>query len=63
MIMYEVVGYPVSCPVEKFDVGIYLTLERAEKVVEICNQDYSNCEFEIEEKWWKNDQVLGTVRC
>lgn len=51
MIMYEVVGYPITCPSEKFDIGIYLTRERAEKVVEICHQDYSNCEFDIEEKW------------
>jgi hypothetical protein len=51
MIMYEVVGYPISCPVEKFDVGIYMTRDRAEKVVERCHEDYSNCEFDIEEKW------------
>jgi hypothetical protein len=50
MIMYEVTGYPRSCPSEKFDIGIYKTLERAERVMASCYEDYSNCEFEIEEK-------------
>lgn len=55
MIMYEVIGWPNSCPSEKFDIGIYKTYARAEQVVETCYQDYSNCEFSIEEKWVECD--------
>lgn len=48
--MYEVTGYPNTCPSEKFDIGIYKTYERAEQVRDMSYQDYTNCEFEIEEK-------------
>ncbi len=51
MIMYEVTGYPVTCPSERFDIGTYKTRERAEEVMAMSYEDYSNCEFEIEEKW------------
>lgn len=51
MIVYEVTGYPTKCPSEKFDVGVYKTLDRAEKVMARSYEDYSNCQFEIEEKW------------
>lgn len=51
MIVYVVTGWPNSCPSEKFEAGSYKTRERAEEVMEISYQDYSNCEFEIEEMW------------
>jgi hypothetical protein len=51
MIMYEVIGYPNSCPSETFDVGLYKTRERAEQEMAKSYEDYSKCSFEIEEKW------------
>jgi hypothetical protein len=51
MIMYEVIGYPNSCPSETFDVGLYKTRERAEQELAKSYEDYSKCSFEIEEKW------------
>ena len=50
-IMYEVTGWPVTCPSEKFSEGLYTTRELAEKAVAQAYIDYSKCEFEIEEKW------------
>jgi hypothetical protein len=57
MILFEVTGYPNTCPSERFDVGLYKTREKAESVVEMSYQDYSNCEFEIEEKWVSDEDI------
>ena len=51
MILYEVTGYPRSCPSETFSVGIYKTRERALAAMTEAYEDYSRCEFEIEGKW------------
>jgi hypothetical protein len=54
MILYEVTGYPKSCPSETFSEGIYKTREKAELAIEQAYKDYSSCEFEIEEKYLRD---------
>jgi hypothetical protein len=51
--IYEVTGYPRSCPEERFDIGFYYTRKAAETVMGVAYEEYSRCEFEIEEKWVK----------
>lgn len=51
MLVFEVIGYPKTCYQEKFSNGFYKTRERAEEVKTQCEEEYSNCVFDIEEKW------------
>ena len=48
--VYEVIGYPVSCPEETFTEGLYRTRESAEIAMEKAIEEYPLCEFEIEIK-------------
>ena len=51
MKLFEVIGFPKTCPSETFSVGTYQTIERAEEVKAKSYTEYSRCEFEIETKW------------
>lgn len=49
-IVYEVIGYPTSCPEETFSVGLYKTEERATQSAEDSYEEYDDCEFNVEIK-------------
>ena len=55
--IYQVTGYPRTCPEERFDIGFYYTREAAETVVGVSHEVYSKCEFEIEEKVVQTQKV------
>lgn len=49
--VYEVEGYPVSCPEETFTEGLYKTQESAEVAMEKAIEEYGNTyEFDINVK-------------
>ena len=50
MTVYEIFGWPNTCPSERFSCGLFKTQELADKAMLDCLEDYSNCSFEIEIK-------------
>lgn len=45
--VYEVIGYPLSCPEETFSEGLYRSKESAEIAMQKAIEECDGCEFEI----------------
>jgi hypothetical protein len=58
MVIFEVIGYPTTCPDEAFVVGVCRSNERAERAAEAAYIEYTDCEFKIETKYVEDDEYV-----
>ena len=49
--MYEIIGWPDTCPSERFSCGLFYDQTSADNALLECLDDYSGCSFEIEIKY------------
>jgi hypothetical protein len=49
--IYEVIGWPKTCPSETWSEGLYTSMHKAEEAKQTAEYNYSNCSFDIETKF------------